>query len=135
MPDGNVNGGGLGGGTGERGRQRQLPAAAARASGANFNTTSFSVTGVDIGDGELGPISSGTLSSGRTFTTADSNADVALVDAPYATPNKLKPVHHRGRQQQRQATNFTVVGIVTEPAGDSPSDVYIPLAIAQTLAT
>ena len=31
-------------------------------------------------------------------------------------------------------TNFKVVGIVSEPAGDNPSDVYIPLAVAQKLA-
>ena len=31
-------------------------------------------------------------------------------------------------------TNFKVVGIVGEPAGDNPSDVYIPLAVAQKLA-
>src|SRR6202044_2732809 len=32
------------------------------------------------------------------------------------------------------ATNFKVVGIVGEAAGDNPSDVYIPLGVAQTLA-
>src|SRR6185437_10149434 len=32
------------------------------------------------------------------------------------------------------ATNFTVIGIVTEPAGNSPADVFIPLGVAQTLA-
>jgi predicted ABC-type transport system involved in lysophospholipase L1 biosynthesis ATPase subunit len=42
---------------------------------------------VDIGDGELGPLSSGKLSAGRTFTASDANADVALVDASYATQN------------------------------------------------
>jgi ABC-type antimicrobial peptide transport system permease subunit len=31
--------------------------------------------------------------------------------------------------------NFKVVGIVSEPAGASPSDVYIPLAAAQSLTT
>jgi hypothetical protein len=32
-----------------------------------------------------------------------------------------------------KATSFKVVGIVSEPAGDNPSDVYIPLAVAQNL--
>src|SRR5579859_568788 len=34
----------------------------------NFNTNSYSVTGVDLSAGGLGPLSTGTVSSGRTFT-------------------------------------------------------------------
>ena len=57
---------------------------------STFSTNSFTVNGVDIANGELGPLSTGTVSSGRTFTTADSAKDVALVDASYATTKKLK---------------------------------------------
>jgi putative ABC transport system permease protein len=101
----------------------------------NFNTNSYSITGVDIADGKLGPLSTGTISSGRTFTSADSSKDVALVEASYATTEKLKvgSVIEVG-DSKGTATAFTVVGIVSEPSGDSPSDVYIPLAEAQTLA-
>jgi putative ABC transport system permease protein len=103
--------------------------------GANFNTNSFTVNGVDIANGELGPLSTGKVSSGRTFTAADSAKDVALVEASYATTKKLKvgDAIAVGNSKQK-ATSFTVVGIVTEPAGDSPADVYIPLGVAQTLA-
>jgi len=102
---------------------------------STINTNSFTVTGVDIGNGELGPLSTGTVSSGRTFTTADNAKDVALVEASYATTNKLKVGSTISIGNSKStATKFTVVGIVTEPAGDSPSNVYIPLGVAQSLA-
>ena len=102
---------------------------------ANFTTSNFSVAGVDIGRGELGPLSSGKLSEGRTFSGSDTSANVALVDASYATQNKLKTGSTISvGNKSGKATSFMVVGIVSEPAGDNPSDVYIPLAVAQNLA-
>jgi ABC-type antimicrobial peptide transport system permease subunit len=102
---------------------------------SSFNTNSFTVTGVDIGNGELGPLSTGTISSGRTFTTADNSKDVALIEASYATSQKLKVGSTIAVGNSKgTATNFTVVGIVSEPSGDSPSDVYLPLGVAQSLA-
>ena len=102
---------------------------------SSFSTNSYTVTGVDIGDGQLGPLSTGTVSSGRTFTTADNSKDVALVEASYATSQKLKVGSTIAVGNSKgTATNFTVVGIVTEPSGDSPSNVYVPLGVAQSLA-
>jgi len=102
---------------------------------ANFSTNTFGVDGVDIGTGELGPLSSGTISSGRTFTTADASSDVALVDSSYATQNKLSVGSTIAIGNSKgTTTNFKVVGIVSEPAGDNPSDVYIPIGVAQSLA-
>ena len=102
---------------------------------SSFSTNSFTVTGVDIGHGQLGPLSTGTISSGRTFTTADDSKDVALVESSYATSEKLKVGSTIAVGNSKgTATNFTVVGIVTEPSGDSPSDVYLPLGVAQSLA-
>src|SRR4029077_10145704 len=102
---------------------------------ANFTTSSFGVAGVDIGGGELGPLRSGKLSSGRTFTASDANAKVALVDASYATQNNLTTGSTIAiGDSSGKATSFKVVGIVSEPAGDNPSDVYIPLTVAQNLA-
>jgi ABC-type lipoprotein release transport system permease subunit len=101
----------------------------------NFNTNSFTVTGVDIGNGELGPLSTGSVSSGRTFSTADDSKDVALVEASYATTNKLKVGDTIAVGNSKgTATSFSIVGIVSEPSGDNPSDVYIPIAAAQSLA-
>jgi putative ABC transport system permease protein len=102
---------------------------------ASFTTSSFGVEGVDLSVGELGPLSSGKLSAGRTFTAADADADVAVVDSSYATQNKLSVGSTIDiGDSAGTATKFTVVGIVSEPAGDNPSDVYIPLAVAQKLA-
>ena len=102
---------------------------------ASFSTSSFGVDGVDIGGGELGPLSSGKLSAGRTFAASDASSDVALVDASYATQNKLTTGSTIAiGDNTGTTTNFKVIGIVSEPAGDNPSDVYIPLAVAQKLA-
>jgi ABC-type lipoprotein release transport system permease subunit len=102
---------------------------------ANFTTSTFGVDGVDIGGGELGPLSSGKLSAGRTFTAADDSSDVALLDSSYATQNKLSVGSTIAIGNSKgTTTNFKVVGIVSEPAGDNPSDVYVPLGVAQGLA-
>jgi ABC-type antimicrobial peptide transport system permease subunit len=123
---GGGNGGGNGSGSGGSGFQNFR---------ANFNTNSFGVDGVDLNAGELGPLSSGKLSSGRTFATTDANSDVAMVDSSYATQNKLKVGSTIAiGNSSGKTTNFKVIGIVSEPAGDNPSDVYIPLAVAQKLA-
>ena len=97
---------------------------------ANFNTSSFTVSGVDLGHGEVGPLSSGKIKSGSTFTTASSTANVAVVDANYAAQQKLSV----GSTVSVASTSFKVIGIVSVPQGSSPPDVYIPLARAQKLA-
>jgi putative ABC transport system permease protein len=136
VPAVNVNGGGGGGsGGGGGGSGSGGSGNGGQNFRANFTTSNFSVAGVDIGSGELGPLSSGKLSAGRTFSAADTSANVALVDASYATQNKLTAGSAIAvGNKSGKATTFKVVGIVSEPAGDNPSDVYIPLAVAQNLA-
>ncbi len=97
----------------------------------SFTPTSFGVDGVDIGNGELGPLSAGKLSSGRTFTSSDASANVAVLDSNYATQNKLGV----GSTITIAKTSFKVIGIVSEPSGQNNSDAYIPLARAQALAS
>jgi putative ABC transport system permease protein len=103
--------------------------------GGNFNVGGFSVTGVDIANGALGPLSSESVSpGGRTFNTADDNSNVALLDADYATQAKLKVGDTISiGNSSNTGTNFKIVGIVSS-TGANPSDVYIPLERAQTLA-
>ena len=133
VPAINVNGGGFGSGSGNG--SGGGGSGGGQSFRANFSTSSFNVAGVDIGNGELGPLSSGKLSAGRTFAASDASANVALVDASYATQNKLTTGSTIAvGNSSGKATNFKVVGIVSEPAGDNPSDVYIPLAVAQNLA-
>jgi putative ABC transport system permease protein len=98
--------------------------------GGNFSTTSFTVSGVDVGHGVVGPLSSGKLKSGATFTTADATSNVAVVDANYAAQQKLSV----GSAISVAGTSFKIIGLVSVPAGGSPPDVYIPLARAQSLA-
>ncbi|MHB1434308.1 MAG: ABC transporter permease, partial [Streptosporangiaceae bacterium] len=110
--------GGGGAGQGRRGLRAFLTPAA------------FGVEGVAIGQGELGPLSSGKLVSGSTLTAADSSANVAVVDTHFAAAQKLGA----GSAITIGGTGFRVIGIVAEPQGSNPSDVYIPLARAQALS-
>ena len=92
---------------------------------------SFGVDGVDISHPSLGPLSAGTITSGRTLRASDTNANVAVVDSNYATSNKLRV----GSTITIDKTKFTVIGIVTQPQSGSPPEVYIPLARAQALGS
>jgi ABC-type antimicrobial peptide transport system permease subunit len=148
MPAINAHGGGGFGGGGGGGGGRAGAGAGGFAGGgsspggsgsqnfrASFTANTFAVNGVDLSAGELGPLSSGKLSSGRTFTTSDASSDVAVIDANYAAQNKLKVGSTVAiGNSAGTTTNFKVIGIVSEPAGDNPADVYIPLAVAQKLA-
>jgi len=92
--------------------------------------STFSVDGVDIGRSSLGPLSSAAITSGHSFTAADANAAVAVVDSGYASGNNLKV----GSTITIDKVKFTVIGIVRQSQASSPNDVYIPLAKAQALA-
>ena len=132
---GNGFGGGQGNGNGGAGS-----GGAGEGNGGGFRgafgfggQTPVSVSGVDLAGGSqpLGPLSNGTLTSGRTFTSADASSPVAVLDSSYARSAKLK-VNSRVMIAQHA---FTVIGLVSDPAGDSPADIYIPLQRAQALAT
>jgi ABC-type lipoprotein release transport system permease subunit len=97
---------------------------------SSFTPTTFSVDGVDIAHGELGPLSTARLSAGKTFSSADTTSHLALADSNYATSNKVKV----GSTVTIDKTSFKVIGLVTAPSGDTPPDYYIPLTVAQTLA-
>jgi len=93
--------------------------------------TSFTVDGTDIKVPSLGPLSNARLTSGRAFTAADENSDVALVDASYAASHHIK----LGSTTTVAGTKFTVIGLVSQPQAGSPPNVYIPLTRAQALAS
>ena len=52
----------------------------------------MTVDGVDLSSSgqALGPLSNGTLSSGRTLKATDASSDVAVIDASYAKSASLK---------------------------------------------
>lgn len=91
---------------------------------------SFTVDGADIGQTKLGPLSQAAVSSGRSFTASDADKNVALVDKGYAVSKGLKA----GSTMKIGGTTFTVIGLVAQPQGSNPPNVYIPLARAQAVA-
>jgi len=116
---GGFGGGGGGGGTGGGGGSFR----------GNFKSSSFTVSGVDLSTGALGPLSSAKLKSGRTFASSDATSSVAVVNSDYATQKKLSI----GSTVTVAKTSFKVVGIAS--AGSDASDVFIPLGRAQALAS
>ncbi|WP_093799354.1 ABC transporter permease [Streptomyces sp. Wb2n-11] len=114
--------GGPGGGTGGGG--------AVRGGGAAFGVDSFSVYGTDVTEPALGPLTSSEITSGRTFTKAETDAEVAVVDSAYAQEKKLKT----GGTVTVSGTKYKVVGIATVDSGEAAAHVYVPLKQAQTLA-
>jgi ABC-type antimicrobial peptide transport system permease subunit len=97
---------------------------------APIKVSSFSIAGVDVTDLELGPLSSGEVTTGRSFTSAETNANVALVTKAYAKQSSLEV----GDVKKIGGVKFEIVGIVTLPGGSTSSDLYIPLARAQKLS-
>jgi putative ABC transport system permease protein len=93
--------------------------------------STVSLDGVDTGHAKLGPLSTASLTSGHSFSAADSDAHDAVVDSGYATSNNLKV----GSTITVDTVKFTVIGIVRQPQSASPPDVYIPLKVAQGLKT
>ena len=98
-------------------------------SGAAGSSQTFSVDGVDLGHTGLGPLSSGTITSGRGLSSSEADLDLAVVDSGYATAHSL----HAGSVLTITGQRFTVTGIVAQPQGSNPPQVYIPLARAQAL--
>ncbi|MEU3280308.1 ABC transporter permease [Streptomyces antibioticus] len=120
----NGNGGGQGG-AGGNGR----PQGEVRGGGADFDVNSYSVFGTDVTRPDLGPLTSSKITSGRTFTSAETSGKVAVVDSAYAEEKKLKV----GSTITVKSVKFKVIGVATADSGDSAANVYIPLAQAQTL--
>ncbi|MFD3499097.1 ABC transporter permease [Streptomyces sp. NPDC058678] len=117
--------GGPGGGTSGSTAQPQV-----QGGGASFDVNSYSVAGVDVADQTLGPLAGSQITSGRTFTTAQSDAKVAVLSKSYAKENEYKV----GSTFKISGAKYTVIGIATPDSSESSTDVYLPLKQAQTLA-
>lgn len=114
-------------GTVPSGSQQGAPGGAGSGS---VTSSTFTVTGIDPAGDSLGPLSSATITSGHNITTAESTANVAVVDSNYAAAQSLKV----GSKITVAGKSFTVVGIARAAQSASSADVYIPLARAQSLA-
>jgi putative ABC transport system permease protein len=88
-------------------------------------------TGADSGyaPAVLGPLSAASLVSGHSLTAADADSDVAVVDSGYATSRSLKA----GSALTIDSIEFTVIGIVRQAGGSNPTDLYVPLKVAQDM--
>ncbi|MFI5854593.1 ABC transporter permease [Streptomyces parvulus] len=120
--EGQGQGGGPGGGQSPQGR--------VQGGGADFDVNSYSVYGTDVTEPALGPLTSSTITSGRTFETSETDAAVAVADSAYAKEKKLKT----GSTVTVKGVKFEVVGIATADSGDAAANLYVPLKRAQTLA-
>jgi ABC-type lipoprotein release transport system permease subunit len=123
------SGGGQGQGQGGGPGAQQAPEGRVQGGGADFDVNSYSVYGTDVTEPALGPLTSSSITSGRTFKTSETHAEVAVADAAYAKEKKLKT----GSTVTIKGTKFQVVGIATADSGDAAANLYVPLAQAQTL--
>lgn len=123
-------GGQQGGGPGQGGGGTGQPQGEVRGGGADFDVNSYSVFGTDVTKPALGPLTSSKITSGRTFRTTETNAEVVVADTSYAKEKKLKV----GSTVTVKGTEFKVIGIATPDSGDAAANLYIPLRQAQTLA-
>ncbi|MFF4832174.1 ABC transporter permease [Streptomyces sp. NPDC001315] len=121
---GNQQGGGPGGGGNGQ------PQGEVQGGGANFDVNNYSVYGTDVTKPALGPLTSSKISSGRTFKTSETDAEVAVLDSAYAKEKKLKV----GSTVTIKSVKFKVIGVATADSGDSAANVYIPLTQAQALS-
>jgi ABC-type lipoprotein release transport system permease subunit len=106
------------------------PGAQGGSGAGSINSSSFTVTGLDPAHDSLGPLSSGTITSGHNLTTAESGSNVAVVSSDYAKAQNLTI----GSKITVAGKAFSVVGIVQPAQGATAADAYIPLARAQALA-
>jgi putative ABC transport system permease protein len=107
----------------------QAQAQAGRLPPSAFGTT-LTVDGVDLTHLGLGPLGSGTVSSGRNFAASDGGSHVAVVDSRYATANRLRV----GSTVTIAKVAFKIIGIISQSQDGGSTDVYIPLERAQALA-
>jgi ABC-type antimicrobial peptide transport system permease subunit len=102
------------------------------AGGSAFDIDSFTVLGIDPGASDVGPLSAVTVTEGRALEESDAGADVAVLDATYASTKELAV----GDTIDVGGTDMEIVGLVSSASSDADtaSNVYIPLDVAQTLA-
>lgn len=100
----------------------------AMASQAPIEIDMYSVSGVDVTQQSIGPLSSAEIVDGRTFASDDTEAKVMLVEVGYAQQNDLAV----GDALKIDGVRYKIVGLFV--SSSTSSNVYIPLAPAQKLA-
>jgi ABC-type antimicrobial peptide transport system permease subunit len=95
---------------------------------APIKIDAFSIAGVDVTYQSIGPLSSTTITSGRTFSVNETDAKVVVVDSGYAKQNSLAV----GDTLKIGGVKFEVIGV--SKSASAVANVYMPLTRAQTLA-
>jgi ABC-type antimicrobial peptide transport system permease subunit len=95
----------------------------------DITTTTYVVSGLDLGVPSLGPITRAQLTEGA-FLDPASSTEQALVSRAFATRASL----HLGSSLAINGAAFAVVGLVNPPLGGHPADVYLSLHALQDLA-
>ncbi|MGP4045007.1 ABC transporter permease [Streptomyces sp. 2A115] len=112
------------------GAEQAPPQGRVEGGGADFDVNNYSVYGTDVTKPALGPLTSSKITSGRTFESSETNAEVVVADASYAKEKKLA----LGDTVTVKGVKFKVIGIATPDSGDAAANLYIPLKQAQTLS-
>ncbi|MFI9293669.1 ABC transporter permease [Streptomyces gardneri] len=116
---GDATGGGSGG-----------PSDTVTGGGAAFDVDSFTLYGTDVTAPDLGPLTTSTVSKGRSFKTTETDAKVVVLDSAYAQQEGLAV----GGKLTVKGVSFEIIGIATADSGQSAAQVYLPLKQAQTLS-
>ncbi|MET9375488.1 ABC transporter permease [Streptomyces sp. NPDC002992] len=115
--------GGPGGGSGGKG-------GTVEGGGAAFDVNSFTLYGTDVTVPDVGPLTTSTLTAGRTFKTSETDAKVVVLDSAYAKQEGLAV----GKTLTVKGVTFEIIGIATADSGQAAAQVYLPLKQAQTLS-
>ncbi|MFG3659984.1 ABC transporter permease [Streptomyces sp. NPDC047706] len=118
------------GGTGGGGPSGPAGEGRVQGGGADFGVNSYSVFGTDVTEPALGPLTTSKITSGRTFTSSETDAKVAVADASYAKEKKLAV----DDTVTIKDVTYEVIGIATPDSGEAAANLYIPLKQAQTLS-
>ncbi|MFF8381837.1 ABC transporter permease [Streptomyces sp. NPDC015661] len=121
---------GPGGENGGNGGSGSGPGDTVTGGGAAFDVDSFTIYGTDVTTPDLGPLTTSTVSTGRTFKSTETDAEVAVVDSAYAQEKDLSV----GDELTVKGVKFQIIGIATADSGQSAAQVYLPLERAQTLS-
>ena len=100
--------------------------------GGSFDVDSFTVLGIDDSASAVGPLSAVTVTAGRVLDSGDAGADVAVLDATYASTAEIAV----GDSIDVGGQAMEVVGIIASASNDADTaaNVYIPLDVAQELS-
>lgn len=97
----------------------------------SYDITALNVTGVDVGEPSLAPVTPGQIRKGGYFSRRPQAArNEAIVDIGYARQNGISV----GDATNVAGERFDVVGLAAAPVGGAASNVYLELARLQRLS-